>query len=454
MSRAAPIPAGGRVGLGVAIPRGMSRRPLIPQILFAAALGGCSTSAPPKQGSPLSAPQSFVVHGQLTLTSLPGLTLPQSIGTLPTAQDFVLRVDPAGGTSLIGAPGEAVPALFASDDGVAFKSTDSLNLQLLDQLCAGSAARYSDFHFSATSDGVTGMATGTAEIIHGDVGFGYMARLDFTGIPDTAGPSLANSATNPDPDPLRPLSLLASEPLPAQVTAQAVGGGDTIPLIPFLPAGAGAGIGFFSKPNIALRYGTTYTIAVDPWTDLAGNAGTPIAALTTIEAPPLVAEDGFEGADATVGGAAVVAATILAPISGQKSALLSSDYGLLTLAGGVSGRLTVRLAVSPGDRFVRFSLRPLAQYSQVVGTYGTSIRMAVPGGEIANIALPTTETLSVQQTLPNGASVWLGDVRTVEAPLPATVGSEVVFDVDMYQSFQCGLPVQGVSYLLDDLRVE
>ena len=430
----------------------MLPRLLIPQLLFAAALGGCSTSAAPEHGRPLTAPQSFVVHGQLTLTNPPGFPQPQPTGTLPTMQDFVLRVDPAGGTSLIGAPGDAVPAVFASDDGVNFKSTHPITLGQLVP-CVGSAEHYSDFHFSATSDGVAGMATGTAEAILGDVSSDYMARLDFTGIPDTAGPSLANAYTNPDPDPLRPLALLASEPLPAQVTAQAVGGGDTIPLIPSLPAGAGAAIGFTSKPNIALRYGTTYTIAVDPWTDLAGNAGTPIDALTTIEAPPMVAEDGFEGAGATVGGAAVVDATVIAPISGEKSVLLLATAGYPAVPVGLSKSLTVRLAVSPGDRFIRFSLRPLDQYSQFNGT-GTSIRMAVPGGEIATIALPTTETLNVQQMLPGGTSLWLGDARTVEAPLPATVGSEVVFEIDLYQSFQCGLPFPSFGYLLDDLRVE
>jgi hypothetical protein len=56
--------------------------------------------------------------------------------------------------------------------------------------------------------------------------------------------------------------------------------------------------------------------------------------------------------------------------------------------------------------------------------------------------------------LPGGTSVWLGDAPTVEAPLPATVGNEVVFEIDLYQSFQCGLPFPRFGYLLDDLRVE
>jgi hypothetical protein len=117
--------------------------------------------------------------------------------------------------------------------------------------------------------------------------------------------------------------------------------------------------------------------------------------------------------------------------------------------------MTVRLAVNPGDRFVRFSLRPISSYSSssTVGTYRTSIRCAVPGGEIVRVALPTTETLGAPQMLANGVTVWLGDPRSVEVALPAGTADELVFDFSTRRSSDCGPPEPTASYLLDDLRV-
>ena len=49
----------------------------------------------------------------------------------------------------------------------------------------------------------------------------------------------------------------------------------------------------------------------------------------------------------------------------------------------------------------------------------------------------------------------MGDVRTVEVPLPAGATDQVVFDFSTFNvSFDCGLPAPTASYLLDDLRVE
>jgi hypothetical protein len=145
------------------------------------------------------------------------------------------------------------------------------------------------------------------------------------------------------------------------------------------------------------------------------------------------------------------------PISGQKSVILNSrDSGLAAPPAPLaSTRLTVRLAVNPGDRFVRFSLRPFSRYATPVGTYGTSIKVAVPGGEISSVALPGSETLAVQPPLTGGAQVLMGDVRPMEAALPAGATDEVVFDFEISPpSGACGLPAPTASYLVDDLRVE
>src|SRR4051812_47028544 len=105
----------------------MPTRHLSLHFVLAAFLVGCSTSSPvgPEVGRPLTAPQSFVVHGQLTLRPDGGGGL-QPLGPLPTQQDFVLRIDPTGRVSLVGTPGHAARAALASDDGEAFRTTAPL----------------------------------------------------------------------------------------------------------------------------------------------------------------------------------------------------------------------------------------------------------------------------------------------------------------------------------------
>ena len=73
------------------------------------------------------------------------------------------------------------------------------------------------------------------------------------------------------------------------------------------------------------------------------------------------------------------------------------------------------------------------------------------------IPLPINEQLKTQYTNPaDNSTVWLGDTRTVEAPLPAGAATEVVFDFNMDSApSACGGPLPpSPGYLIDDLRVE
>ena len=212
------------------------------------ALPACSTSSEdgPPVGKPLISAQSYVVHGRLTLTPVPPISFQPT--ALPTEQDFVLRVDPTAGTSIAGGPGEAVQTALASPDGVAFRAVGGLSLALNATSC-GSQTTYSDFRFTAGVDALAGTATGTASMTQGDVVFPYTARLDFTGVPDTTGPLLTAFST--DQDPLLPLLLKGSEPLPAQSKAQLVAAADHVDLVPVSPPGTGVTTAF-AKPDIAL----------------------------------------------------------------------------------------------------------------------------------------------------------------------------------------------------------
>jgi hypothetical protein len=399
---------------------------------------------------PLTAAQSFVVKGTLKLTAAPGNPM---FANVPTMQEFFVRIDPVAKTLISATPGQAARSTVSSTDGLTFDVVDGLTFPLVTNTCGGSVT-YSTFKFTAGKQGLSGSATGTASIFSGDVGYQFNARLDFTGVPDTEGPSLMVPPAAVDP--LRALLLIASEPLAASTAVTLVSGGDTINLKPSLPNGVGVVTGF-EKPQLSLRYGATYNVVVAPWVDLTGIAGATPKQLTTTAVPPLAAEDGFEGTATTVGGAKIIDATVLPPITGQRSVLMSAAYGASLPFGNMSStQLTVRLAVAAGDRFVRFSLRPLGTFQTPAATFNTAIRVAVPGGAITVVPMPPHEPFRTQQTVPGaGNPIWMGDVRTVEVPLPDGTTNEVVFDFSTSNvSFGCGPPEPTTSYLLDDLRAE
>ena len=167
-------------------------------------------------------------------------------------------------------------------------------------------------------------------------------------------------------------------------------------------------MGFVVPSTRSPRYGATYQLAISPWQDLAGNPGAPLGTLVTVPLPPLFAEDGFEGPATTVGGAQIVDASMLPPITGSQSALVKPNYGRVE-----GSRLTVRLPVQPGSQVVRLDVR----------------------------------ALSANQTPP-----------PVEVPLPSGVVSEVLFDMDTPMTLAPGLggtvSTGARSYLVDNLRIE
>ena len=283
----------------------------------------------------------------------------------------------------------------------------------------------------------------------GDVAYSYDAQLTFTGTLDTHGPSL--NLPGQGVDPLYPPAIASNEPLPSTATAQLSSDADMVAM-ESRPGMSQVVTSFKVPAGRALRYGATYQLTIAPWQDLAGNAGVPTGAFTTVAAPSLVAEDGFEGAATTVGGAPIVDASVLPPITGKRSAALVSPSTPANIAG--TRRLSVRLAVQSGDTVVRFNLRPWGNFQGTQGTSNLTMTVAVPGGASATKNMPGAVPLSTMfQTA--SSTVWLGDVIPVEMPLPAGASSEVVVDLNTaLDQSNCGLQPTNASYLVDDLRVE
>lgn len=250
-------------------------------------------------------------------------------------------------------------------------------------------------------------------------------------------------------DPFHPSELRPSKPLPLSATAQLTAGGDTITLQP-LQSDAGAVVGFAFPAGLLPLYGAAYDVLVTPWQDLAGNPGAPPSQLMT-RALVLVAQEDFEDHSAAMGDAFIVddSSSSLPPINGHRSAMLASGRTDVEEAPHISARLQV----SPGDTVVRFAARPFGQPNQPY-TNGISMQAGVPGGAITSATLPEQETLA-PSTDPLLGTPGLGDVRTIEIPLPAGATSEVVVDLSVSRPFSCGLPhPASVGYLIDDLRLE
>jgi hypothetical protein len=93
--------------------------------------------------------------------------------------------------------------------------------------------------------------------------------------------------------------------------------------------------------------------------------------------------------------------------------------------------------------------------SSPASTFGTILRIAVPGGSIVPATLPGEEDVpTVLEATPARQSLLIGAPRTVEIALPAMTGPEIVFDLSTENFEGCGQFPRPAGYLLDDLRVD
>jgi hypothetical protein len=254
-------------------------------------------------------------------------------------------------------------------------------------------------------------------------------------------------------DSLQPLTLRASEPLPATTRLALAAGTETI-LLGTTPSMAPlSAVSAFGKPNVVLRWGTTYTVALDGFRDFAGNLGTTGAEfeIRTLALPDAAAEDGFESATGpTLGGARLISGAGMPLLAGSKSLYVGT---MATTALGEPGSLALRLPVAAGDRFIRFS------YQQVAGSSGmslppTTLLFGLAGGQPGSTTIPSETAPLTPFALPNGATIYLGAKSTAEIALAAGATGEVVIE-RAPQPPGCGLPPRPPpGLLIDDLRVE
>jgi hypothetical protein len=419
--------------------------------------GPADTGSLPVDAGPLTTVQSFTATVVITLTPQKG---PRGRFPGPIKQEMTVRLDPVARTAVFSRPGYADladlsgahlpdPPLRAPPPGT-FVLGRSFGLTFDVPDGCGSGMTVYGLTVVATAEELTAQGTGPAQVIFDHEYYRYDASFSLTGTRKTTGPTLGPGRT--DVDPLEALALLSTEAITPAAVAHLKTSTEELTLVTGKAYELDLAVAFKMPAARALRYGTTYQLEVDPWRDLDGLAGQPLPTLTTAAAPELMPEDGFETAGETRGGAPVIAAPRLPPVTDTKSVMVAPPF----FSGVDSRRFTVRLARQPGDTVLRATLRRLSYFdgSNLSPEYPI-IRVAAPGGTIVKAQLPSSDDVSTRFDGPNGSStVFLGTTRTLEVALPPSTGPEVVFDVVTAPPVLCGLIPPAAGYLIDDLRLE
>lgn len=167
----------------------------------------------------------------------------------------------------------------------------------------------------------------------------------------------------------------------------------------------------------------------------------------------MIAEDGFESAaDGPLQGSQVVSGPGWPIIAGSRSL-----YSPVSSTSGTTSPVSLRIALAPGDLTVRFSYRVVTSLAtEFVQT--ATLLVGTAGGPRGALTFPSESGAFAAFQRPNNEpTIYLGEVRTAEIPIPAgSTGDLVIERLAPAGSSPCGgLPQpQSVGLIIDDLRVE
>jgi hypothetical protein len=403
-----------------------------------------SDATPEASAPPVVGRHSYVVQSTYDTTRDGGAGGGSPFG----GQEFTMVLDADALVAVVGTSAGMSTAALVRTDPRTFTATSLLSLPSTG--CPGSNVSYTAATFTVDdNDGLTGTAQAQTLTIMTDIGMSSGGPVKFSGRPDNQPPSLSGSGLTVNP--LGRFTLRASEPLAASVSLALTAGNDVLPLTTLPSMGPLSVISAFDSPNVVLRYGTTYRVALDGFVDFAGNVGTTGTAfeITTIDAPEAAAEDGFESATGTMlGGARIISGAGWPVLAGAKSLYAPGSSGL----GGASP-LAVRLPVAPGDNVIRFSYQQVSWSAS--GFLSTqTFRLGSVGGTPAFAAIKAETAPYTPLSLPDQSTIYLGAPATAEIPLPAGAAGEVVIERVVPFFTGCGPPTPFPGLIVDDLRVE
>ncbi|HTA18418.1 MAG TPA: hypothetical protein VK989_03955 [Polyangia bacterium] len=423
------------------------------------ARGDDSTADAVDGGAAEALPAGFRAYDvTATLTRAPSSTPSGGdFSSFPTTVPFTLVWDPGTQQVATGAHGRFAQTRVITTDNRTFRSGTLGAGVPFAPSCTGVGGVSLD-EASFTLEGATLRGTASADETYA-TNAGSFTTVEgtamFTGVPDVTPPELTSPGTSVDP--LAPVILPSSEPLPAAVAASLVGSpsGDTVALSGMrFSVASDARTGLETNGQV-LRYGETYTMAAGQVVDYAGNKATAPVSFTTRAAPPLVPADGFESVTGTTfAGAGVLHGGPLMPIAGATSLLLNTGYGggFGFLPYDLGSSLAVRLAVPPGATKVSFDAQLIAPDPVDSAAFVGAIRFGSVGGTVS-----TQENVKgsgfVEETLPALGDIYVSPVQTITLALPADATAEIAFEI-VGEIDLCAEPPSPTVLVVDDLRVE
>ncbi|HXI58182.1 MAG TPA: hypothetical protein VNO55_19080 [Polyangia bacterium] len=405
--------------------------------------------------APTTEERSFEVTAILTVS---GPVTPSTPLTF-IQQRFTLVLDPVALTMMLGNESGISQVPVTTDDHVTFRAVGDVTAYSTVQTSSGAPVTYDRFQVRIDGDRLDGQGAGVVVAPAKCQGSTQSPVTgEIVGTADRSGPSLQRPYMG-GANPLAITNVIASEPLPATTRATLTAPGDTVDLLPVVGSTSDALAGFQTPPGRALLFGQMYQVVIDPWADFAGNPGLPTPSFMTIAMPPLDAQDGFEGTGPIASGPAPPpnpSSNLFPPISGSRSALIGGSFGQLNPTTPGDDSLWRRLTVPAGAQKVHFALRPIGKSQATLPTTGTTVYVGVPGAGVNTGQFPAT----VDLTTPVTVSSWpqpffLGDIQTIEIPLPDGAKDEVVFSLhNRYNPGGCLGTETVMAYLIDDLVVE
>jgi hypothetical protein len=351
---------------------------------------------------------------------------------------------------LVGGGGTADLVSVTTSDGTTFSATHRFEVWT-DDLNGVQSYTYETIELRPAGGSLTGHAEGTAQVTNGDLIEAVPFSAELVGGADITAPFFVPNGTSTPNNPFLPFVAHTSEPVLLTSRARLVGrDGASIELSPQLAPGDLPATWIFESGPVVLPPSEGYTVTVDGLLDFAGNSGISSGALRLAgwRTPPVLLEDGFESpTESALAG--VVAGGDLAPLTGARSFYLGDLRAPGAAANHIAQYLFVRLALNPGDKVLRFAYRTVAPRDGL--GFDISIDMGTVGRSIGGVSGVSLLTPSTPTTWSTGETVYLGDVRTMETPLPTDAAEELVLmlltNVDPTATDATGL-------LIDDLRIE
>jgi hypothetical protein len=400
--------------------------------------------------------RAYDVTATLTLTPSTA-TVGGDFSSFPTTVPFTFVWDPGTKLAIAGDDGKVEQAHVTTTDNRTFRAMSSLDLGApFMPSCTGvGGVSLSDVSFTLEGGMLRGTANAGASYATSSGSFGVGGTAMLVGAPDVTPPAFTSPGASVDP--LAPVILPASEPLPGAVAASLVStpSGDVVALggVRFSVA-SDARTGLQTNGQM-LRYGETYTLAAGQVADYAGNKSTAPVSFTTRAAPPLVPADGFESVTGTMfAGAGVLHGGPLMPIAGTTSLLLNTGYGggFGFLPYDLGPSLAVRLAVPPGATKVSFDAQLIAPDPIDAAAFVGDVRLGSVGGTVV-VQENVAGSGFAKQTLPGLGDIYVSPVQTIALALPADAAAEIAFEI-VGEIDLCAQPPSPTVLVVDNLRVE